>query len=80
MGVGTTNERVDRATKLMGAILRVFVCDAALSCACNATSKVFFCDATLLRAIMVDSGGSCHEKADGRVFEGFITFLRYAFS
>jgi hypothetical protein len=30
MGVGTTNKRVDRATKLMGAILRVFVYDATL--------------------------------------------------
>ena len=54
MGVGTTNKRVDRATKLMGAI-----------------SKIFVHRATLVYAMMVDSGVRCYEKADGRIFEGF---------
>ena len=54
MGVGTTNKRVDRATKLMGAI-----------------SKIFVRRATLVYAMMVDSGVRCYEKADGRIFEGF---------
>jgi hypothetical protein len=30
MGVGTTNKRVDRATKLMGTISKVFLCGATL--------------------------------------------------
>jgi hypothetical protein len=54
MGVGTTNKRVDRATKLMGHDFEGFL---------------MWC-----YALVVDSGVSCY---DGRIFKGFITFLRY---
>jgi hypothetical protein len=61
MGVGTTNKRVDRATKLMGAILRVFVYDATLLLAeANGQNIEYF----LMRcyAFAVDSGASCNEE------------------
>ena len=69
MGVGTTNKRVDRATKLMGAILRVFVYDATLLLAeANGQNIEYF----LMRcyAFAVDSGVSCNEEGRAH-FWGF---------
>jgi hypothetical protein len=63
----------------MGAILRVFVYYATLLLA-EADGRNF--EDFLMRCyafFAVDSGVSCSENA-GRVFEGFIALLRYAFS